>query len=56
MFKGFCQGRSPEFLACNKRHARAPLLTTQVAEDLKAKADELVRSDYERCLQLCNGL
>jgi len=30
MFKGFCQGRSPEFLTCNKRHARAPLLTAAI--------------------------
>ncbi|MBI3463151.1 MAG: SUMF1/EgtB/PvdO family nonheme iron enzyme [Planctomycetes bacterium] len=30
MFKGFCQGRSPEFLTCSKRHARAPLLTAAI--------------------------
>ncbi len=30
MFKGFCQGRSAEFLTCNKRHARAPLLTAAI--------------------------
>ncbi len=32
MFKGFCQGarRHPEFLECNKRHARAPLLTAAI--------------------------
>lgn len=31
MFKGFCQGRSPEFLTCTKRHARAPLLTAAIS-------------------------
>ena len=30
MFKGFCQGREPEFLRCLKRHARAPLLTAAI--------------------------
>ena len=30
MFKGFCQGRRPEFLQCTKRHARAPLLTAAI--------------------------
>jgi formylglycine-generating enzyme required for sulfatase activity len=30
MFKGFCQGRSPEFLTCTKRHSRAPLLTAAI--------------------------
>jgi len=30
MFKGFCQGRSPELLTCTKRHARAPLLTAAI--------------------------
>ncbi len=30
MFKGFCQGRSPEFLTCTKRHARAALLTAAI--------------------------
>jgi formylglycine-generating enzyme required for sulfatase activity len=30
MFKGFCQGRKPEFLTCTKRHARAPLLTAAI--------------------------
>jgi iron(II)-dependent oxidoreductase len=30
MFKGFCQGRSPEFLTCTKRHARPPLLTAAI--------------------------
>jgi formylglycine-generating enzyme required for sulfatase activity len=30
MFKGFCQGRSPGFLTCTKRHARNPLLTAAI--------------------------
>jgi formylglycine-generating enzyme required for sulfatase activity len=31
MFKGFCRApQTPQFLECNKRHARAPLLTAAI--------------------------
>ena len=39
MFKGFCQGRSPGFLQCTKRHARAPLLTAAIGFRCVKSAD-----------------
>lgn len=39
MFKGFCQGRSPEYLTCTKRHARAPLLTAAIGFRCVASAE-----------------
>ncbi len=40
MFKGFCQGKRPEFLTCTKRHARNPLLTAAISFRCAKSAEE----------------